>query len=157
MDESRRHLLRLGILAAASAALPLEAMGQLAAKPGTAAFRPAGNEYDALAYLTADDFKSSLGSVFKVQSGASGSARMILAEVQSPPTLARSAKQTATTLAPNPQQFALRFKLVSGTPLKQGTYVFENSTVGRFAMFVVPSGPATQPVYYTGQVNRSIQ
>ena len=151
MDEARRKLLKLGIATAVSAALPLEALGQNIGKPAP---RLAGNVYDALSYLTPDDFKTSVGGTFKVQSGATTVARVILAEVQVPPTLAGSTK---TTVVPHPQTFALRFKNVSGAPLEQNTYVFENGTIGRFAMFVVPSGPGAQPVYYTGQVNRSVQ
>jgi hypothetical protein len=157
MDAARRHLLKLGFLSAASAALPLEALGQHLSKSAPTSVPPTATEYDALSYLTADDFKPFVGVAFTAISQTSGSVRVILAEVQSPPTLAASTKKTAASLAPAQQTFALRFKSGSGQPLKQGTYVFHNSSFAPFAMFVVPSAKGAQPMFYTGQVNRSIQ
>lgn len=162
MDEGRRKLLGLGALTAVSAVLPREVFGEylgkhsatpIAAGRQSATPVPAGREYDALSYLKPDDFKPSVGTVFKVESGASTPVSVILAEVQSPPTLAGS---TSTTGAPDQQTFALRFKSISGGALKQGTYIFQSSTMGSFAMFVAPSAPGALPVYYTGQVNRSV-
>jgi Domain of unknown function (DUF6916) len=153
MNEMRRHLLRLASLTAASVILPLELLAQSAgnAAPTSA---PQDGEYDALSYLTAADFKPFVGAVFKIQS-PTGSVRVSLAQVQSPPTLPK-ATQGATAKA-TPQTFALRFMNISGGPLTQGTYVFRNSSLVPFAMFIVPSAKGAKPIYYTGQVNRSVQ
>lgn len=149
MDEIRRSLLRLGVLTAASAALPA---GAFVADSFAATITPAGSEYDALSYLSAADFKPFIGATFKAQSDA-GSARVTLAEVQNPPALSGTNKTTV----PSPQAYALRFKNASGGPLSQGTYVFRNSSLPAFAMFIVPSPKGSKPMYYTGHVNRSVQ
>jgi Domain of unknown function (DUF6916) len=153
MNEMRRHVLRLGTLAAASIVLPVEVLAQYAGKSATTS-APSDSAYDALSYLTAADFKPFVGAVFKAQSQA-GSASLVLAEVQSPPRLATATQGASTT--PTPQTFALRFMNLSGGPLAQGTYVFHNSSLVPFAMFIVPSAKGAKPLYYTGQVNRSVQ
>lgn len=154
MDEARRQLLRLGTLTAACAALPLEALGEFVSEPVAASSLASNeNEYDALSNLTAADFKPFVGAVFKAQSEASGSASVVLVEVQCPPKLGKPAKNPATSQ----HIFALRFKSVSGKPLKQGTYVFQHKALGNFALFVVPSAAGAKPMYYTGQINRSVQ
>jgi hypothetical protein len=148
MNESRRHLLILGAMTAASATLPLEAFGRIVSQPA-ASTPPTDNEYQALSTLTAADFQPFVGAVFHPKSQTNAAVRLILAEVQNPPTL-------AGTPAVVPQTFALRFKSVSGPLLPQGTYVFVNSGLPPFAMLVVPSGSGAKPTYYTGQVNRSV-
>jgi len=154
MDEARRNLLRLGVLTAASAALPVDALAQRlqTSASGAASAGPTDADYQALSNLTANDFKPFVGATFKVTQ-ASGTTRVTLAEVQSPPALAT----TKIAVTPSPQTYALRFKNVAGPLLKQGTYVFDNSALGPFAMFIVPSAAKAQPMYYTGHVNRSVQ
>ena len=154
MDKTRRRVLRMGVLTAASAALPLEILGQQTGKTSSAAAVPTPNQYDAFSYLTAADFKPFVNAAFSVQT--TGSPRLALTTVQSPPILPTDAK-TSTALPPDPLRFALRFKSLSGPALKQGTYIFENSSLGSFAIFIVPSAPNARPMFYTAHVNRSVQ
>jgi hypothetical protein len=49
--------------------------------------------------------------------------------------------------------FSLRFRLVRGRALAQGTYRFSNHSVGSFPLFVVPSGQQ-KPGSYTAIINR---
>jgi len=88
---------------------------------------------------------------------ASGTTSLILADVQDASTLNPPAATKTNSTAPVAGQgtFALRFRGISGKPLEQGTYVFNNRAFPRFAMFIVPSG--SHPAYYTGLVNRSVQ
>jgi hypothetical protein len=157
MEQSRRSLLKMGVLTAASAALPVgmlaKSANQTPAAPVTA---PAANAYDALSTLTAADFKPFVGSTFTVQSQAS-TVRLTLAEVQNPPTLSAGAPAPTGKADPRSQTFALRFKSSSGPALSQGTYTFQNKSIGNFAMFIVPSQAKANPMYYTGQVNRPTQ
>jgi Domain of unknown function (DUF6916) len=154
MNETRRHLLILGALTAASTTLPFKAFGKTASKPVPATTPPTENEYDALATLTPADFAPFVGATFTTQSEDGHSVHMTLVEVQTPPTQATTSSQPPAT--PNPGIYALRFKHASGKLLMQATYVLTNSGLEPFAIFLVPSS-ASKPIYYTGQVNRSVQ
>jgi hypothetical protein len=155
MNTARRNFLKLGTITAATIAMPLGAIGR-AGKSAPPSFQATGDEYDALSYLTAEDFKPFAGGVFKAQS-ASGTTSVILAEVQDAATLNPSAATKTGTIAPAAGQgtFALRFRGISGKPLEQGTYVFQNKAFPPFAMFIVPS--SSHPANYLGLVNRSVQ
>jgi hypothetical protein len=155
MGATRRNFIKLGTITAATIAMPLGAIDK-ASKLAAPSFQVTDDEYNALSYLTAEDFKPFAGSVFKAQS-ASGTTSLILAEVQDASALnPPAATKTGTTVpAAGQGTFALRFRGISGKPLEQGTYVFNNRAFPPFAMFIVPSG--SHPAYYTGLVNRSVQ
>jgi hypothetical protein len=164
MNVTRRNVLTLGALSAASAAVPFNIFAGVAA-PQAASSGPGKNEYENLSRMTAESFKPWVGSVFDVHPDSSGAALVILDEVQDPPAFSKSgkgspaAKKTALQALSDSKMkaFALRFKSLSGEPLSQGTYVFENGALGRFALFVVPSGDGAEPMYYTALVNRLTQ
>jgi hypothetical protein len=157
MKQSRRSVLKMGVLTAASAALPVGMLAKSAAqKPAAPATSTQTSAYDALSTLTAADFKPFVGVIFTVQSQAS-TVRLTLAEVQNPPTLSSGSTTVATKPDPRSQTFALRFKGGSAPVLPQGTYTFQNKSIGDFAMFIVPSQANANPMYYTGQVNRPTQ
>jgi hypothetical protein len=146
MHMTRRKVLRLGALAAASAAAPLGAISILTGTAaGTTPFSPTKKDYDALARMTADTFKPWVGSVFDVYSGAPRPTLVVLTEVNLLPPGTSS------------QSYSLRFQSLPAAALPQGTYVFKDNALGRFALFVVPSKAGTHPTYYTGTVNRATQ
>jgi hypothetical protein len=152
MDQTRRHLLIVGALTAASAALPFEAFGKVAMESAATPPPPTAHEYEVLATLTSDDFKPFVGRVFHTQSQTSKNVGLILAEVQSPPAGAGAMPDSA----PDPRVYALRFKAQAGPTLTQDTYVFQVNGLPHFAMFIVPSAAKAKPMYYTGHVNRSV-
>jgi hypothetical protein len=163
MDMTRRTVISIGAWTAASAALPLKAFDLFAGtttRGGSGSYTPSKDEFANTAHLTAADFKPWVGSVFDVHSGAARPALVILSAVEEPPILAKSETSTTATRAPahvaNQPFFALRFETLSGDRLKQGTYTFANNVLGRFALFVVPSGEGVDhPPRYTALVNRS--
>ena len=162
MDMTRRKVLSIGALTAASAALPLKALDLLAdtkTRGSSGSYTPNKDEFANTAHLTAGNFKPWVGSVFDVYSGTAHPALVILSAVEEPPVLPKSANSTTPTKAPvhvaNQRFFALRFETLSGDRLKQGTYTFANPVLGRFALFVVPSGEGMDPAYYTALINGS--
>ena len=50
--------------------------------------------------------------------------------------------------------FRLLFSEAAGTPLAQGTYQFEHSALGQFALFIVPGNPANAKRHYEAVFNR---
>ncbi len=94
MELTRRKVLTLGALTAASAAVPLSAFAGImgAGAPATTA---GDNEYDNLARLTVADFKPWVGSVFDVATGESQSTLLILDEVQDPPSFPKLRRRLA--------------------------------------------------------------
>jgi hypothetical protein len=155
MELTRRKVLTLGALTAASAATPFAAFAGMPAPAKTS--EPATSENgDVLSQLTAVEFKPWEGSVFDVQSDTQ-SALVVLSEVQDPPRLPKNAsksKNSETTTGPVMKAFALRFQFLSGDALDQGTYTFSNGALGKFLLFIVPSGAGSDPVYYTAFINR---
>lgn len=90
-----------------------------------------------------------MGAAFNTKSQDGHSGRVTLPEVQTaPPTLA-----SAQTAAPIPTSTRCASRPSPGETLKQDTYLFQNSGLRRFAMFIVPSAAAARPMYYTGHVN----
>jgi hypothetical protein len=149
MNESRRQLLILGAMTAASVTLPIELFGQAKSQSAAPPSPPTESEYDVLATLTAADFQPFVGAVFHTKSQNAAAVRLTLVEVQSPPS--------SVGIQPAaPGAYALRFKSVSGPALPQDTYVFINGGLPHFAMFIVPSGAVAKSTYYTGQINRSV-
>jgi hypothetical protein len=144
MTITRRKLLEMCSLVAASAAMPLQVLAKLAGAPlGKVSSGKKNNDYDALWHMTAATFKPWIGSTFTIHLQGSKTALALLTDV------------TDLSTNPNKPWFSLRFQGYPGTPLTQNTYVFENSVLGRFALLVVPTGGGSQPTFYTGLVNRS--
>jgi hypothetical protein len=155
MNETRRQILVLGALTAVSATLPLDAFGQYLSKPATKVAPPTQDQYETLSLLTPADFQPFIGAAFQAHSASSGSIRMVLTAVQNPPDLGGTKQKNPP---PSPQPFyALRFKFPASKTLQQDTYVFENSGLPTFAMFVVPASGGTKPNFCTGLVNQTTQ
>jgi hypothetical protein len=166
---SRRIFLRHGVLAAAACASnPLMVFGARRnpiggneegdpqRTPGAAS----DNWQDhasALDHLDRNAFSGAIGSSFKVLTGAG----------QLPVWVTLLAVEDLPAIAPvNPANFAVAnkrngfaptssgFVLLFGgsSPVPQGTHLFEQQDLGRFALFTVPSGNGSQ--VYTAVVNR---
>lgn len=137
MGISRRGFLERSTITAA--ALATAGVRSIAwAEDGTTA----PTQPDVIARLTLDDAKFFVGSVFTVHA----SLQFLCVQV--------AATSQQETTAPN-QAFAMRFLPQKPTTLKQGTYAFQHPVLGRFRLFIVPSGPGVTPRYYTAIINHS--
>lgn len=54
------------------------------------------------------------------------------------------------------EHFALRFEGPSSLPLSQGTYSVKHDTLGKFKLFIVPSGDGQSGLSYTAIFNRLV-
>ncbi len=137
---SRRHLFRLGQACLAAAAVPARVFAE---EPG------AGSALaDPLLKMTRDSFTPLLRSGFVANSGSTKPTWLTLIAVDDASTPA-SANSPAGV--PKTDAFTLQFQAV-GAPLKQGTHQLEHASLGRFALFLVPSGSSA----YTATVNHLV-
>lgn len=105
---------------------------------------PNAKQPDVIARLTLDDAQFLVGSVFTVYA-PSGTQHFVCVKV--------NATDPAST-APD-RSFAMRFRPQHTTSLKQGTYSFEHRVLGRFRLFIVPSGPDAPHRHYTAIINHA--
>jgi hypothetical protein len=141
MPVSRRTFLVAGQTLVAAAALPLKFFGA-ATSFGSA------NTAD-LASWTKGTFEPLVSSSFAVHSGALITTWFTLLSVEdmnlkTPRQAAPMAfgLRTLGTRQPAINTFALHFH-GTGEKLEQGTYELEHHTLGKFSLFVVPSGTTT--------------
>lgn len=167
MAVSRRRFLHHGVLAAAAcAASPLLALGPkrpVGGNEDTVLRQPSSSGSDnwqdhalALDGMTREQFAGAVGSEFKVtfSDGTTSPVWVRLMSVNDLPALvavnpasfAVANRRSAT--APATNGYMLTFG--SSSELQQGPYLFEHSTLGRFALFVVPDGSQA----YTAVINR---
>ncbi len=142
MSVSRRRFLELGSLVAASSALPAMAVAHNSAND-QAEFQNPGSVVP-MHYRTQAELATYVGSSFSVDGGPENRLIMELERVKNFP---RSGKRAST----EGECFSLVFRLVRGSAVPQGTYVFEQSKLGRTPLLVVPSN--TDPEYYTAVIN----
>ena len=142
MPVSRRSFLVAGQTLLAAAALPLKFFG--AATLETASANTAN-----LVSWTKGTFQPLVSSSFAVQSGARTTAWFTLLSVEdmnskTPTKTAPLAFGLKTLSLPPPtvDTFALHFH-GTGEALPQGTYELEHHSLGRFSLFIVPSGTTT--------------
>jgi hypothetical protein len=142
MPVSRRAFLVAGQSLLAAAALPLKFLGAGAAELGSS------NTANMNAW-TAATFQPLISSSFAVRSGSVSSAYLTLLSVQSLNTKATAqTAQPAFSLKlpvaaqPTVDTFTLQFHL-TGEKLPQGTYDLQHPTLGKFSLFIVPSGGTT--------------
>jgi hypothetical protein len=140
MPVSRRTFLVAGQTLLAAAALPLKFFGAATLESGSA------NTAN-LASWTKGTFQPLVSSSFAVHSGARTTAWLTLLSVEdmnSTPTERAPVAFGLKTLSPQPtvDTFVLHFH-GTGEVLPQGTYEFEHHSLGRFSLFVVPSGTTT--------------
>lgn len=152
----RSFLATTGALIAAAAATPLEAVrppliSEPHAPTGPGGHNPAntwiGNQPQyqtvALYQFTPQSFQPLVGTNFKVTD--SQGHRLTLRLM----TVSDLSKQCPGSKS----AFGLRFQVVAGKPLGQGTYQFYTTTLGTFLLFVVPS-IMTSHTTYTAVINR---
>ncbi len=142
MSVSRRRFLVAGQTLLAAAALPLKFFGAATLEFGSA------NTAN-LASWTKGTFKPLVSSSFAVHSGARTTAWFTLLSVEdmnskTPTETAPMAFGLKPSSAPPPatDTFALHFH-GTGETLQQGTYELEHHALGKFSLFVVPSGATT--------------
>jgi hypothetical protein len=142
MDASRRNFLVAGQALLALAAIPIKIFGAAASSFGSS---KAAN----LALLSRESLLPLLNSSFAVRGGVLTMAWLTLQSVEdmnqkvSAPTIPMAVPpKPAKGAPPKIDTFALHFHLI-GETLEQGTYELEHAALGRFPLFVVPSGAST--------------
>jgi uncharacterized protein DUF6916 len=142
MSVSRRTFLVAGQTLLAAAALPLKFFGSATLEFGSA-------KTANLASWTKGTFEPLVSSSFAVHSGARTTAWFTLLSVEdmNSKTLAQTAPMAfglKPSKAPQPaiDTFVLHFH-GTGEALPQGTYELEHHALGKFSLFVVPSGTTT--------------
>jgi hypothetical protein len=143
MPVSRRKFLVAGQTLLAAAALPMKFFG-------AAAVPQLGSSITTnMATWTRGTFQPLVNSSFAVRSGSATPAWLTLLSVEdmNSKTPAKGAPMAfgLKGLQASPaviDTFALHF-YVTGQSLPQGTYELEHRTLGRFSLFVVPSGTST--------------
>jgi uncharacterized protein DUF6916 len=142
MPVSRRAFLVAGQSLLAAAALPMKFFGASAAELGTS------NTSNMTAW-TKSTFQPLVSSSFAIRSGLRTSAWLTLLSVEdlNSKTPAQTGQmafglKSLKTIQPTIDTFALRFHL-TGENLPQGTYDLEHPTLGKFSLFIVPSGATT--------------
>jgi len=142
MPVSRRSFLVAGQALVAAAALPMKFFGAATVELGSA------NTVN-LASWTKATFEPLVSSSFSVRSGAQIAAWFTLLSVQdmnsNTPTQSAAAAFGLKFLRisqPTINTFALHFH-GTGESLAQGTYELEHHSLGKFSLFVVPSGTTT--------------
>jgi hypothetical protein len=142
MPVSRRSFLVAGQTLLAAAALPLKFFGAATLEIGSA------NTAN-LASWTKGTFQPLVSSSFAVHSGARTTAWLTLLSVEdmNSKAPAKTAPMAFGLKAlglrqPTIDTFALHFH-GTGEALPQGTYELEHHSLGRFSLFVVPSGSTT--------------
>jgi hypothetical protein len=85
-------------------------------------------------------FAGHLGETFQVDRESAGRVAVELSQVRDLPT--KAAKTAGNNLSPDQEHcFSLLFRGPADRPLAQGTYRFEHSQFGSFALFIVPMVP----------------
>jgi hypothetical protein len=140
MSVSRRRFLEIGSLVTASSAIALHgsaadtAQGLLSASLGKASLHE----------ISAKQAEALVGSRFSVAAGLGQPLQLDLASVENLP---RPRKDDGAI----GEAFVLKFRLVRGTSVPQGTYVFDNEKIGRCPLLIVPSG--SKPAHYAAVIN----
>lgn len=151
----RAFLASAGTFMAVAAAAPLEAVLPRRAgedrAPGTRAPGSAANwlakqpqfQTISLYQFTPQLFQPLVGTTFQA---VDGSGRQVALRLITVTDLRQQCRGSQTA-------FALRFQLLGGKPLPQGTYQFSSPPLGTFLLFVVPSRPS-KGATYTAVINR---
>jgi hypothetical protein len=152
MTVSRRQFLVAGQTLFA-AALPVEFLG--------AASVFGGSKNVNLASLTKANFEPLVNSSFAVSSAGVRTVWFTLLSVEDLNDKTAPAKPQGTTpkhpktLTPKMDTFALHFR-GTGEALEQGTYELEHGSLGKFSLFVVPSGASTYAAVVSHIVSGSV-
>ena len=144
MSISRRKFLRTGTVAVIAASVPLKALAGNAGKESAAksgSFRSAGGQNQ---HLDSESFSRCLNTNFRIRSGHHRPISVKLIEVNHWPVS-----------KPGKECFSAVFVGSDGKRLGQDTYTVEHDSLGRFALFIVPSTNSTPGFYYEAVFNRS--
>jgi hypothetical protein len=155
-----------GVMAAASAALPLKVAlasdGPKARRTAlirqpivpTAPTPPSTSSLEQLNYYTKATFLPYVNSKFRVHVGPSNVRGVTLKEVSD--YLNATEQGAAST---GTECFSLLFTLPPGKPFEQETYLLEHEALGKFYMFLVPVSArrAQQPDFYEAVIYRRHQ
>lgn len=143
MAVSRRNFLVAGQTLLAAAALPMKFFG------AAGALNLGSSDVDVLASANRGTFLPLVNSSFAVRSGLLTPAWLTLLSVEDMnpknPIHARPmafAQRVPKVAPPALDTFALHF-YGTGEKLQQGTYELEHHSLGRFSLFLVPSGTPT--------------
>lgn len=140
---TRRELLKLGTMAAASALLP----ARVDASRGTSRTGAVAD----LPTTTRERFQGQLRATFVVRPDHQPEVSLILAEVSDPAFAAAAGRKG------HPECFRAVFRGAATAPLGQGTYLVSNEGLGEFPLFLVPVGPPVRGArYYEAAFNRVV-
>jgi hypothetical protein len=150
MSLSRRHFVQLGSLSLLAGAVIPAAFAQDETDDETFS----QERMAALDGVSRQDFEPYVGERFAISQAGRSLGKMTLVEVRELTSASTGAtSSTANAAAQALTGFALRFQGSGGT-LPQGTYIFSQSYLGEFPLFLVPAGPDVQPRTYTVIFNK---
>jgi hypothetical protein len=160
MKIPRRKFIKVGIISAACAGIPL-ALGPTSAQDQQDGSRQRGGYFpipsevqdDPTSYYTMATFVPYVKSAFQIQVGRVWK-HMKLVEVKN---LCPKADNTpATNLN---ECFSLTFLAARGQKIEQRAYPIRHAALGKFTLFMVPVGRRTRtsPEYYEAVINRRTQ
>lgn len=156
MSPSRRNFLRAGTMIALSATLPLSlatlAAGQqrrpVSRIPDHLAALPAESRRNPLYYFNQQTFAPYVNSIFKVNSDQL--AEIVLVEVKETPLVVNK----RANRIPVGENFTLTFRGPERTRFPQNTYTVEHAALGKFELFLVPTGLPDSEQVYVAVINR---
>ena len=105
-----------------------------------------------LEQLTHTDFSKAVNSRFRVWIDSQDSLEFELFEVTTPRITVAGVPKKSTY-----ENFALHFRGPVDRPLPQRIYCFESVILGRFELFVVPTGQDTAGIQYQATFNRLVK
>jgi hypothetical protein len=130
-------------MASLTAALPLKLVQAVSASDDDFVELMGVNAFEATGIFNLSTFSQQVGTPFKIQTGRS--------------TINSTLVQARDLVRGKGDCFLLSFRGPLGAPIKQGTYFFEHSWLGRFAMFIVPGGRDAKGAYYQAVFNRMLR
>jgi hypothetical protein len=151
MSLTRRHFVQVASLSALAGAAFPAAFSQRGFEPGRETF--SSENLAVLSGASWQEFQPLIGESFAISNASQSLGTLTLLSVNVPTLASAETKAQFSGHAPRlPLQLKTNFTLQfqgSGGLLAQGTYTFENSSIGSFALFIVPSGPGSTPPTYT--------
>jgi hypothetical protein len=145
MRTSRRSLIKLGLYVTASFVPFLEGVsGRVALAAGQKAAAQVGDGF----WLRRDLFEAAVGDRFAVRKPQGGSVSLRLVRVDDVP----SAQQAGAV--DSPDCYVVVFTGPRSSPLEDGTYRVDHSTLGTFYLFIVPGPSTSAGLTYTATFNR---
>ncbi|MGO9777959.1 MAG: DUF6916 family protein [Terracidiphilus sp.] len=150
MSLSRRHFIQLSSISLLAGAVLPAAIAQ--DKNDDETF--SAERIAALDGISRQDFEPYIGERFAISQPGRSLGKLTLIEVRDLTSTSTGANSSKTNAAAQALTgFALRFQGSGGT-LPQGTYIFSQSYLGEFPLFLVPAGPDVQQRTYTAIFNK---